>query len=63
MAKVHRFCATSRAEPPREPTLRARHPSTAFLGRPAVNNLKLRALPYAGVLALVASMAGYIGTR
>jgi len=28
-----------------------------------MTNLKLRTLPYAGVLVFVASMAGYVGTR
>ena len=64
MAKVHRFCATSRAEPRAELTLAARHPSTNFTPREAVmNNLKLRVLPYAGVLTVIASLAGYYGGR
>jgi hypothetical protein len=29
----------------------------------AMNNLKLRALPYAGVLVFVASLAGYVGGK
>jgi hypothetical protein len=36
---------------------------TSTSGGCPMTNLKLRALPYAGVLTLVASMAGYIGTR
>jgi hypothetical protein len=28
-----------------------------------MSNLKLRALPYAGVLVFAASMAGYVGAR
>jgi len=28
-----------------------------------MNNLKLRALPYAGVLVAIASVAGYMGGR
>jgi hypothetical protein len=64
MAKVHRFCATSRAEPRVELTLAARHPSTSLrLGRLAMNNLKLRVLPYAGALTVLASLAGYFGGR
>jgi hypothetical protein len=63
MPKLHRFCATSRAEPQAEHTLAARYPSNQHSGGCPMTNLKLRALPYAGVLTLVASMAGYIGTR
>jgi hypothetical protein len=63
MAKVHRFCATSCAEARRELTLAARYPSTFSFGRLAMNNLKLRALPYAGVLTVIASLAGYYGGR
>jgi hypothetical protein len=63
MPKVHRFCATSRAEPQRQLTLAARYPSKNFSGGTAMNNLKLRALPYAGVLVAIASMAGYVGSR
>lgn len=39
-----------------------RHPSTPFQ-EASMTKLKLRALPYAGVLTFVASMAGYFGTR
>jgi hypothetical protein len=63
MAKVHRFCATSRAEPRTELTLGTRHPSTFAFWEAAMNNLKLRALPYAGVLTVIASLAGYYGGR
>jgi len=28
-----------------------------------MNNLKVRALPYAGALAVIASLAGYVGGR
>jgi hypothetical protein len=59
---MHRFCATSRAEPRSQLTLAARYPSTVFR-RLAMNNLKLRALPYAGVLVAIASVAGYMGGR
>jgi hypothetical protein len=59
---VHRFCATSCAEPQSKPTLAAHYPSN-FLWRPAMNNLKLRALPYVGALTVIASMAGYFGGR
>jgi hypothetical protein len=34
-----------------------------LLGRPVMNNLKLRVLPYAGVLTVIASLAGYYGGR
>jgi hypothetical protein len=62
MAKVHRFCATSRAEPRQELTLAALYPST--LPREAhMNTLKLRALPYVGALTVIASLAGYMGGR
>jgi hypothetical protein len=37
-------------------------PQTSF-GRPVMNNLKLRVLPYAGVLTVIASLAGYYGGR
>jgi hypothetical protein len=63
MAKVHRFCATSRAEAPRQLTLAARHSSTNFSREAVMNNLKLRVLPYAGVLTVIASLAGYYGGR
>lgn len=33
------------------------------LGRAAMNNLKMRVLPYAGVLTVIASLAGYYGGR
>jgi hypothetical protein len=48
-----------------EPAYARRPLSVHFhlFGRPTMNNLKLRALPYAGVLAFVASMAGYFGGR
>jgi hypothetical protein len=59
---VHRFCAASRAEALSQLTLAARYPSTSFR-RLAMNNLKLRALPYAGVLVAIASLAGYVGGR
>jgi hypothetical protein len=32
-------------------------------GGPAMNNLKMRVLPYAGVLTVIASLAGYYGGR
>jgi hypothetical protein len=38
-------------------------PQTSPHGRPAMNNLKLRVLPYAGVLTVIASLAGYYGGR
>jgi len=38
-------------------------PLTSLLGRPVMNNLKLRVLPYAGVLTVIASLAGYYGGR
>lgn len=59
---MHRFCATSRAEAQDQLTLAARCSST-FNGRLAMNNLKLRALPYAGALVVIASLAGYVGGR
>jgi hypothetical protein len=63
MAKVHRFCATSCAEPRSQLTLAARYPSTFPFRRIPMTNLKLRALPYAGVLTVIASLAGYYGGR
>jgi hypothetical protein len=60
---MHRFCAASRAEPQAQLTLAAGYSSKNTFREAAVSNLKLRALPYAGVLVFVASMAGYVGAR
>lgn len=49
-----------------ELSLRSRpviRPQTSPTGGTAMNNLKLRVLPYAGVLTVIASLAGYYGGR
>jgi len=61
-AKVHRFRQAFRAEARTNHTLGSRH-SSSKTREVAVKSLKLRALPYAGALTLIASMAGYLGGR